>query len=272
MTQLPVKATTGAALAVPDVNEYADLGMEDFKVTDAVIPRLDLSHKEGVFIDNLTGEKFPELDVIVLGLVKQRIFWNEDQDYNGGPLCRSRDGVTGSPQRKDGKTDFPFKTAGFTELQILEEGKLACEDCGMKEWGTASKGGPACSEQFTLVVLTEVADGRWMPALMTLQKTGIKPSKVYISGFVREQSPMFVCVTHITLDLKKKGSVTFATPEFKRGVATDSSNFAAWAGIYRNLRTFLHSSRGEAPVVDASEADSPATTNTTQLADDDEPF
>jgi hypothetical protein len=234
------KAGTSSAPAVPDDSMT---GLEDFDAsTDAVMPRLRIVGKDAQFEDNLTNERHDKIKAVLLGLVKQRILWAPEVDDGEGPLCRSLDFLTGLPDPKG----FPWKESGF-ERREGDHVELPCKDCGLKEWGTNPKGStPWCSEQhtFPLMLLREGGDpSEAMPAILTLQRSGIKASKAYVSGFVRDRKPLYTQVTTIGLQPQKRGSVDYAVPILTKTEETDESLWPLFAKNYRQIRGYLQTPR-----------------------------
>ena len=251
-------------------------GLEDFDVsTDAVMPRLKIIGKEAQFEDSLSGERFDSITAVLLGMVKQRILWAPEVDDGDGPLCRSLDFKTGLPYLKE----FPWKESGFkAPAADAEDVELPCNSCALKEWGTNPKGStPWCSEQhtFPLLLLSGPDDTEGMPALLTLQRSGIKPSKAYVSSFVRSKSPLYTAVTTIGLQAQKRGTVDYAVPILRKGNATDAEMWPVYAQHYRQIRNYLQTPRTEeAPTDEGSSTPTAATTTAgskPSYADDDEP-
>ena len=87
------------ALANPD--DFGDVGLEDVGVGDVIIPRLRIVHDEAVFENNLTKDRYETLDVILLGLAKQRIMWDDEVGEGDKPMCKSPDFEHGFPLVRD---------------------------------------------------------------------------------------------------------------------------------------------------------------------------
>lgn len=213
-----------------------DSGLEDFETTDMVMPRLSIKHEDAVFEDNLTGETHAKLRVVILGLIKQRILWDTDVNEGDRPLCKSynfKEGVPGA--------NFPLKASGFDSLPD-EGGTLPCDACSLKEWGShPQRDTPWCSEQHTFPLLMEAGEeGNFSsPAILTVQRSAIKASKSYLTGFVRSNTPVFTVVTELSLDPQKKGSVKYAVPRFAKVGDTDRDDWSEYAEHYRNIRGFI---------------------------------
>lgn len=236
--------------AVEAYDPEQETGLEDFDTTrDATVPRIRIVHNEGVFLDSQTKEKFESLDVILLGLVKQRILWDPEVDDDAKPLCKSYEFTIGRPDARN----FPWEKAGFDQGDAeatATDGVVAlpCDGCGLKEWGTDPKGGkaPWCTEQHTypLLVVKNYDPDTGMyeasPAILTVQKTGIKPSKTYCTPFARSKTPLYSVRTTLSLTQERRGSVTYSTPEFTKGIDTDRSEWPSFAQMYRSMREFLH--------------------------------
>lgn len=241
-------------MTVANPSDYEfETGLEDFDMTDAVIPRLTIVHKEGEFKDSLSNEQFPKLTVIILGLVKQRVLWHPDLDDGDWPMCRSANFEVGMPNMSDDQPKdkrFPWDRSGFNsaDYEPDEEGKvrLPCAGCALKEWKSHPDGKrPYCTEQWTLPILYDPReDDNWVPAIVTFQKTGLKPLKSYITSFARSRQPAFTAVTEITLDQLKKGGTEYSVPAFKRVGDTEDSNWRDYSVNFRTMRDFLTAEPG----------------------------
>jgi hypothetical protein len=252
-----------------------DTGLEDFDTTDMVMPRLSIDHGEAVFVDNLTGERHPKLRAVVLGLIKQRILWNVDVGENEKPLCKSFDFRTGHPNGDA----FPWAKSGFDRSQAGST--LPCDSCVLKEWDShPQRSTPWCSEQHTFPVLMETGEEMYgAPALLTVQRSAIKASKAFLTGFARSKTPVYTVVTELSLDPQKKGSVNYAVPRFIKVGNTRQEDWPEYAEHYRNIRSFVStpppSDDDNASTEPASAPVSSAGTSATGAAaqsDDDLPF
>lgn len=232
------------------------VGLDDVGAGDVVIPRLQIKHDEGVFIDNLSKQVFTELDCVILGLVKQRIFWADVVEENDKPLCKSPDHDHGFPQvSEDVKRDkrFPWDKSNFRPEDFPPNGPnainglvtLPCASCHFKEWDNNgfNQKVPPCAEQHTYPLLynsnTENPNEPiWAAAILTVQKTGIAPSKRYLSSFVQANQPMFTARSLVSLTLNKRGTVTYSVPTFRKVGNTDSSLWGQYGDQYRQIRAF----------------------------------
>lgn len=230
-----------------------ETGLEDFGLEDAVIPRLSIVHREAQFKDSLSNEQFDTLKVIILGLVKQRVLWHPTVDDGDWPMCRSANHETGFPNMSDDQPKdkrFPWSKSGFDQSDYPADGdgliRLPCSGCQLKEWGSHPDGKrPYCAEQYTLPVLYDPRDDEnWVPAIMTFQKTGLKPLKAYLSSFARSRNAAFQAVTEIGLDLNKRGQTEYSVPWFKRVGNTDEENWREFSTNYRTMRDFLTADPG----------------------------
>lgn len=233
-----------AAGAVAPYYPPDDTGMEDFDQSDMVMPTVRIDHKKGVFVDGLSGEEFPSFTGILLGLIKQRVLWEPEIDEGGskGPLCKSYNFNIGHPD----VDRFPWKESGFPKSE--DEGTtLPCESCVLKDWGTHPKRDtPWCSEQHTFAVLLPTDDeGNLAPALLTIQRSAIKPSRTYLTAFARSKTPLYTVFTKIELDHRSRGQVDYAVPKFQKGGPTDQSEWPEFAKQYRDIREFVQTPRGE---------------------------
>lgn len=260
---MTVQTTGGTVATRGDSNPWGDdTGLEDLDQSDFVIPRLSIKHKEGHFHDNLSGESFAAIDAIVLGLVKQRIMWHPTVDKDDKPMCKSPDFNLGFPNidnNPKGKT-FPWNVSNFSPdqarvsptmpgpdgqpLTIETNGHpvLPCGSCKFKEWETHPNGkNPWCSEQHTLPIMYRGADTDepFALAILTLQKSGITPSKKYLTSFARTRSAPFTVITNLTLQMQSRGDTVYSTPVFKKSGETDRADWPEYAESYRSVREFV---------------------------------
>ena len=228
-------------------------GLEEFGVEDTVIPRITIAHKDGQFKDSLTNEQFDTLTVIILGLVKQRVLWHMTVDDDDWPMCRSTNHITGFPNLSDEQPKekrFPWDKSKFDKADFPpdEDGliRLPCEGCALKEWGTHPDGKrPYCTEQFTLPILYDPrGDENFVPAVVTFQKTGLKPLKTYLSSFARSRGAAYEAVTEMSLDLQSRGDTVYSVPKFKRVGDTDQDDWRMFSANYKSIAQFLRAEPG----------------------------
>jgi hypothetical protein len=222
---------------------FGVVGLEDFDESDLIMPtlRLGANQDAGFIINNLSGEKLPSLQGVVLGIVKGRVLWNADiSEEKSFPLCKSYDFHHGYPNMKE----FPWRASGFPAPAVdASQTVLNCGDCPLKEWGTHPKNeSPWCGEQHNYVILQKV-NGVMVPAILTLQRTGLTPSRKYMNSFAQSKSPMFVCVTEITLETQRRGSVDYTVPTLRRGVDIDPQFYQDFANQFRRIRATLQTPR-----------------------------
>jgi hypothetical protein len=245
MTVVPSEG--GGTVATTD--EYENIGLEDIGAGDVVIPRLQILHRDAKFKNNLSGEEYEKLDVILLGLVKQRIFWDEDPDEGDRPKCKSPDFERGFPNTSEDipkDKRFPWDLSNFNPADFPpEQGlnglvTLPCASCIFKEWDKGNWKNPPCNEQHTYPLLYTPDEGEnWIPALYTVQKTGIKPSRQYISSFAQSKTAMFTVRTTLGLTLQSRGTVEWSVPTFQRGVATEREDWGYYAQQLKSIREFI---------------------------------
>lgn len=262
--------TTGSGSMVPYEEDFSSFGLEDVDASDIAIPRLTIEHKTGQFKDSLSGSIYNSgLEVILLGLVKQRVYWRADTDEGDIPLCKSPNFDHGFPNTDDklsrdkqfpwNKSNFDTSNAVPIEIAPMGAGKpypdgwtsndfpvLPCNSCIFKDWEKTGSDGvpwknPPCTEQHTWPLLFQAEPGVWQPALYTVQKTGIKPSRTYISSFVQAKQPFFAVKTLLGLTQMKRGSVDYSVPTFARSEATDYNSWLEYKNNYLSIREFVRS-------------------------------
>lgn len=239
--------SSGGVVAVPSDEDFT--GLEDFEPTRLVIPRLTINHKDGTFKCPVTEQTLPSpIEVIMLVMVKQRILWHVNLGDDGElPLCKSPDGQTGFPTPLDllprGK-EFPWDVSRFNpnDWPAGSSGmaELPCKNCGLKEWKSHPMGvKPYCAEQYNFGVLYRPAgrDDMLAPAVLTCQKTSMKPAEMYMSKFRSMGEPMFVVITKVHLDLSQKGGNTYSIPRFESGNKTSPEQWEYFKAEAINMRT-----------------------------------
>lgn len=263
--------TTDIAIPEDDM-----IGLEDFDIkTDAVMPTIKIAHKEALFEDALSGKTFPALNCVLLGLIKQRVLWPpEVEETKSAPLCKSYNYTIGRPD----VDKYPWKASGFEKIDNDPEVELPCENCKLKDWGSHPKRDtPWCSEQHTFALLQQMDDdeGSLSPALFTVQRSAIKPSKTYMTSFVRAKTALFTVRTKIILDARKRGTVEFAVPKFIRGEATAQEDWNYYGQQYRMIREFVQTprSRDDDAEIEAEDSGAPIDSAATSAPEDDDlPF
>lgn len=252
-------------------------GLEDVEASDLVMPRLTIDHDTGEFVDSLSGERYETVSGIVLGLTKQRVLWPPEMgDTNDPPLCRSYDFQSGHPGEQ-----FPWEAAGFDPNDTDDE-TLPCTACALKEWGShPNRDIQWCAEQHVYPI---VMDGG--PVLFTVQRSGIKSSRSYLSSFARNRTPLYTAQTTLKLSGNRRGKVSYYVPMFTKGEASDHERWPEYASMYRSIRAFLQTPRtpdGEGPATSSRTSTSSSSTSVDEtpsadggdrgLADDDDlPF
>lgn len=263
MSAPAVRASTEVA-----TTNTGPIGLEDLAPTDLVMPRLEIDHENAKYVDSLSGEKFDKLDVVLLGLIKQRTLWPATiSTEKRPPMCKSYEAAAGHPG-----DDFPWKASGFTEADYPEGKLLPCESCPLKEWGShpTRENVPWCEERFVLPLMLSTGSGAFAPALFEMKRSALKAARAYISSFARKGNPLFVNYTTLTLSANLRGTVKFAVPGMALGPETELTDRDEFAEQYRMIRSFVQTPRRDDAAEDETAA---ATAPAPAPIDDDEiPF
>ncbi|AMS03452.1 hypothetical protein SEA_BENCZKOWSKI14_59 [Gordonia phage Benczkowski14] len=237
-------------------------GLEDFDQSDISMPRLQIDHADGVFKHSQTEETFDELTVIILGLHKGRLMWPAEigeGESKDSPLCKSPDFRHGFPnlstevprdKRFPWEAQDRFTTADLKPIEVevlgvpmLTEPSLPCEKCKFREWNTDPSGKrPWCAEEWTLPLLYmegEGDDAVWSPALFSVRRSGVKPTKTYLTPFVTRKTNTFTAVTKLGLDKFRRGSVKYCTPTYEKVGITDEADHPDYYESFRSAKEFL---------------------------------
>jgi hypothetical protein len=228
--------------------QFANTGLEDFNTSDAVMPRIKIQHDEGVWVDTLSGAKYETLRFIALGLVKQRVLFHHIVENDDVPMCKSSNFNIGypNPDAPNNKS-FPWQLAGFDPKDFppdLEGNvKLPCDGCQLKEWGSSPVGdNPYCSEQWTLPIYYDASgDGSddWAPAILTLQKSSIKPIRTYFTSFAQSNKPPFLAVGEGKLRVNTRGSVKYSVPSFTKVGESPRDRWLEFSEQFADMKNFL---------------------------------
>lgn len=227
-----------------------DTGLEDFDSSRVTMPRLNIVHRDGVFENGQTSEKFSLVTGIALGMVKQRAMFHKEMGKEKlKPQCKSTDAQTGYPTMEGNTKDlFPWDKVAFTpnDLDKDEYGRpqIACATCPFAQWGP-NRTPPPCAERHAYPILFSDAEdfkpGDEMPhrGIITFQKSGIKPSNTYLSSFRSGGTPLYGAYTRISLRREETGTVVYSVPRFARVGSTDQDDWRSYSDEYRALREYL---------------------------------
>lgn len=232
-------------------SDYEDLtGLEDFDPSTAAMPRIGINHTGGTFKDQLTGEEFPAIYGIPLGMVGQRIMWLRSVEDNAKPLCKSSDAISGYPNDKgDEMFHFPWREAGVdpSSAAVDEYGRrvLACESCVFTQWdktGTKNKP-PRCNQRYTIPILYSLSPDHGemfdRSGLLSFKGSGITPWNRFMSPFARQKMPLYSSIVELRLIQMSRGSVTYSVPTIKRTGSTSQDDWPTYAADLRDTRDFL---------------------------------
>lgn len=257
---------TSTEVATTSGYDFGGAGLDDVDGSDLSLPRLKILGPEAEFKNALTNESAPKIYCVILGLVKQRILWHPEVEDDSQPQCKSNNFELGFPtmgENVPARYRFPFEDSNYTAKNLQtdpESGRdvLACKSCSMKDWGSDRKP-PRCGELHVYPMMFSF-DGpevnEMQPAVLTLQRSALAASKSYISYFAQKQEPFFTVLTEMTLTPKSRGSVRYATPNFKRVGVTEADEWSSFMAQYKSIREFLR----RAPRDPDAEADDDETT------------
>jgi len=114
---------------------------DGFDETDLVLPRWRISKEDGQFLNNVTGESRPQLEVVIIRADKSRFYWPPEFREDNMPICYSIDGIH--------PATYPDNLGNHYDNQIW------CKGCEMASW---DKGKPPCSISYNYL-LCDIEDG-----------------------------------------------------------------------------------------------------------------
>ena len=244
--------------AIANVADEYGTGLEDIQDDVTAVPRIGINHKGGTFKDTLSGEEFPKMYGVALGMIRQRVMWEPgDIEPGAKPQCKSQDAKTGYPNMsgKPGES-FPWQEAPGLDPNTQptdEHGRIiiSCEGCPFTEWGKRDAKGkskpPPCKERHTYPIIyntTPSSNGVYEPPYMesgivSFQGSGIAPSKKFLSGFVRAKLPLYSALIEIGLDVNKRGMVEYSVPNFKKISNVPQDEWELYARDLPTMREYL---------------------------------
>lgn len=243
------------------VEEYGS-GLEDIEDEVTAVPRIGINHSGGTFKDSLSGEEFPSIYGIALGMIKQRVMWEQgDIEAGAKPQCKSQDAKTGYPNMSGKPGDsFPWNEATGLDLAtsaVDEHNRpiISCASCPFAEWGAKDAKGkskpPRCKERYSFPVLYNRQSPESLglqpysppymdSGIVAFQGSGIAPSKKFLSAFVRSRRPLYSAVIRISLDVNKRGMVEYSVPVFQKLGDVPEDQWEIYARELGPLREFLN--------------------------------
>jgi hypothetical protein len=115
--------------------------VDSFDETDLVLPRWRISKEDGQFLNNVTGESRPQLEVVIIRADKSRFYWPPEFREDNMPLCYSIDGIHPAI-RPDG-------------WGTHRDDQIWCKGCVASLW---DEGKPLCSISYNYL-LCDIDDG-----------------------------------------------------------------------------------------------------------------
>lgn len=215
-----IDTTTNPDLSKPTPNaveQWAELPafddgtaafVEHFGLT---APRLktDFGKNGSGFVDEQTGEKRDQLNLVMLAFPPSRAWWlvplNEGGSPGDPPSCYSTAGALTVPD-----PDVPDRQSA------------TCTSCEHAKWIDGAK--PACEEAVNLFVFDQDTEGYYW---MRFHRTALKPFRAYVSSLLSKKKPLFSVVTKVTTAAgdKKKG-FDYLVPVFAEGDALKPADVA----------------------------------------------
>ena len=169
-----------------------------------------------------------EINVVILGLVRQREMWTEDRKR----ACESPDAVTGYP------------TPNFPEAHKTVGGKLACHDCPFHKWQNNKP--PLCKELWILPVafVKQTDSGPQYSANVYYLKftyASIRNIEKYLTPFRDQKIPAYTETTCITLSRASRDGNRFAIANFSKSAVKDftADQWPYFSQLLKDAREYL---------------------------------
>lgn len=164
------------------------------------MPRLrtDFGRNGKGWVDDLTGEVYRSIEIVILAFPPSRAWWEKTIDEGGGgrPDCSSLDMIAPLP-------NSPIRQAPL------------CAGCDKAKWGADGER-PACTESVNVLAYDQNGD-RFV--WLRFAGTGLRPFKDYISALTSRRILPFATGTLVELEERKEGSLEWLVPKFGIGSA-----------------------------------------------------
>lgn len=241
----------GTDLALPSDYDASVTGLEDFGVEDLKLPRLSIDHEKGGYVDSLAPELvYPSIEVIPLGLIKQRVLWPAimgDDNGNKKPMCRSVDNKIGYPNTvsTDPLEAFPWQASAWQQkdFPVDSEGRttLPCDNCRLQTWGSHPDGKKTwCSQQHAIVLLYAPEGNQpSMLALFTAQRSSINVSKGFFATIVRQEQPAYAFTGKWGLTAQTRGKNKYYVPTMVISGRTSQTDWSVYQRNYLSVRDMI---------------------------------
>lgn len=170
-----------------------DIETPRIKLLQAVSPELTKfdEAKQGHFWHSVAEVSLGTTLRFVPVFVDQRaILWRPRWDGNGGILARADDGTHWSPPN----AEFSVQVAKGVKRQVVWATKPTVAESGLLEWGSYDpedpNSPPAATRMYNVVAkLLDFPD--LPPAVITLQRSGIRPARKFLAKLKMSAAPSF---------------------------------------------------------------------------------
>lgn len=224
-------------------------------------PVVKINHDRGVFFGSDAGHSVlgKTLDIVVLGLVRQRELW-VDGESGRKQACESPDATTGYAKANY----FDYEAAGFDRRQFPgppsgEIVKLACDYCELRKWQDNPGGNrkpPPCTSSWVLPFIyarDPIKDAVDLLAVARAQPDELEKSvhllpvkfssqrslEKYLTPFRDSKTPTYTVRTRVTLSRREKDGRRFSDASFEQLDQVNGSVFSYMSGALRTVREYL---------------------------------
>lgn len=242
-----------------------NLGQGDFEVArikliQAISPEVEeLGATPGEFWHTVLGRSLgSEVKIVIVYVDKRYILWRPRHE-GGGILARADDGVHWSPNEGE-FTVHPIK--GSQETAVWRLANTVAES-GLAEWGSSvpsnSDSQPAATQMYSMVCMfPELEIG--VPAVVTLQRSGIKTARKLLGNINLSRAPSFGLVFNMRVVQEDGAEGPYYQYQFVgEGFVTDADEYGQYKNMYEafakmglNIKD-LEGAQDEGTVVDAAE-------------------
>jgi hypothetical protein len=241
--------------------QYGNFGSAKPEATPPLQPgyeQIRINHDRGVFT-NHGSHIGKSLDVIILGLVRQREYW-QGEAGSRRMACESVDYEIGYARANT----FDYDAAGFDRRNYPgppsgEIVKLKCEDCQLRKWQEKATGSgrtpPPCSSTWMLPIvlaptpIEDRVDLLKLPfsknnltksvKLMPVKFSSQRSLEKYLTPFRDSKTAAYTVRTRISLSRREKDGRRFSDAAFEQLDKVGGATYPDLSEALRTMREYL---------------------------------
>jgi len=171
-----------------------------------------------------------EIDVIMLGLIRQRTLWPPKDSKRSRPDCESPDFEHGYA-----KIDtFPWKDTDFVEPigGGTRPHELPCDQCPLRNWQDRTP--PRCAQVWNVPVI--YGAGLFV---IPFSASALSDLENYMRPFRDSRTPLYTVITRIKLSRVEKKGRRYVVPHFSQTANTDTRVYPEYSSKLNQVKEVM---------------------------------